>query len=83
MKKLVNKLAVWLLVCMVTLGMADVFGGAVTARAAAVKLSTTQKSIWKGTAFQLSISGTNETVQWSTSDKKIASLTKVTGKNIR
>ena len=50
---------------------------------AAVKLSTTKKTIYVGESFTLKVSGTTKAVKWSSSNKAVASVTqkgKVTAK---
>lgn len=54
-----------------------------TVEAATVKISKKKAAIIKGRSLTLKISGTSKKVKWSTSDKKVASVTskgKVTGK---
>ena len=50
---------------------------------AATKISNTKKTIYAGETFNLSISGTNKTIKWSTSDKSIASIKKVNNKKYK
>lgn len=57
--------------------------GTEASAATKIKLNTTKKTINVGDTFKLKVSGTKKTVKWSTSNKKVATISskgKVTGK---
>lgn len=74
MKKFIKALAIVLCLSMVTPVVAPSIGVETVEAATKVKLNCTKKTIKEGESFNLKITGTKKKVKWSSSNKKIATV---------
>ena len=74
MKKFIKALAIVLCLSMVTPVVAPSIGVETVEAATKIKLNCTKKTIEEGESFKLKISGTKKKVKWSSSDKRIATV---------
>lgn len=85
MKKLVKAIALAVCLTMTAPVIAPSVGTETVEAATKVKLNCTKKTIYKGNTFKLKVTGTRKKVKWSSSNKKVATVTSkgvVKGKNI-
>lgn len=85
MKKFIRALAIVLCLSMFTPLVVQNYGVSTVQAATKIKLNYSKKTIGQGDTFKLKISGTNKKVTWSSSNKKIATVTSngvVKGKNV-
>lgn len=78
-----KSMGVWLVIAALLVPAFTVLQTPLQSMAATVKLNRTSKTIVIGDSFQLSVSGTSQTVKWSVGNKRIASVSangKVTAK---
>ena len=74
MKKFIKTLAIVLCLSTVTPVVAPSIGVETVEAATKIKLNCTKKTMYVGDTFKLKISGTKKKVKWSSSDKRIATV---------
>ena len=74
MKKFIKTLAIVLCLSTVTPVVASSIGVETVEAATKIKLNCTKKTMYVGDTFKLKISGTKKKVKWSSSDKRIATV---------